>query len=278
MMQSDARELLNIEHLRVQNVEGLQDKKLKGVSTDSRRVKPGEVFFAIRGEKFDGHDFVSDAAQRGCLAAVVEDRLLPSAVRVENLPLLILNDSTKALGDFARFYKRKFDIPVIAVTGSNGKTTTKEMIAEVLGEKFTVLKTEGNLNNHIGVPQTLFRLEKKHDVAVIELGTNHFGEIDYLCTVAEPTYGLITNVGRAHLEFFGSLEGVAQAKGELFERLQPRGFGFVNADDRRVVDKARKLRRKLTYGFEEKRANIKGRFLGLNDRVQPSFSFGGLSL
>ncbi len=278
MMELDARELFNIEHLRVQNVQGLQGKKLKGVSTDSRTIKPGEIFFAIRGEHFDGHEFVSDAAARSCAAAVVEDRFVPSASRVEDLPLLFVRNSTKALGDFARFYRRKFDIPLIAVTGSNGKTMTKEMIAEVLGEKFSVLKTEGNLNNHIGVPQTLFRLEKRHDVAVIELGTNHFGEINYLCTVAEPTHGLITNVGRAHLEFFGSLDGVAEAKGELFEWLQPRGFGFVNADDRRVVQKARKLKRKLTYGFEEKRANIKGRFLGLNEHVQPSFSFGGRSL
>jgi UDP-N-acetylmuramoyl-tripeptide--D-alanyl-D-alanine ligase len=278
MIQLDVRELLNIEHLRVENFQGLQGKLLKGVSTDSRKIVPGEVFFAIRGDKFDGHDFLSEAAQRGCLAAVVEDRPIPSKEGAKDLPLLVVKNSAKSLGDFARLYRQKFDIPVIAVTGSNGKTTTKEMIAEVLREKFTVLKTEGNLNNHIGVPQTLFRLEKKHDVAVIEVGTNHSGEIDYLCRVAHPTHGLITNVGRAHLEFFGSLDGVAEAKGELFEWLGKRGFGFVNADDNRVVEKARRLRRKLTYGFETKRASVKGRFLGLSDRVQPRFSFGGRSL
>ncbi len=278
MMQLDARELLNITHLRAQNVDVFQGKKLKGVSTDSRTVKSGDVFFAIRGEKFDGHTFVLEAFGRGCVVAVVEERPIPSLPDGKNLCLIFVSNSVHALGEFAHLYRRKFDLPLIAVTGSNGKTTTKEMIAGVLRENFTVLKTEGNLNNHIGVPQTLFRLEKQHDVAVIELGTNHFGEIERLCKVAEPTHGMVTNVGRAHLEFFGTLEGVAKAKGELFEWLEPRGFGFVNADDPYVVREAKNLKRKLTYGFKGKRAGVWGRFLGLNERVQPRFSVGGRPL
>jgi UDP-N-acetylmuramoyl-tripeptide--D-alanyl-D-alanine ligase len=273
MMQLDALELLNIEHLRAHNVDGLQGKRLRGVSTDSRTVKAGDVFFAIKGEKFDGHAFVAGAFSQGCIAAVVEERFEEHAAGIAGAPLFFVRDSIRALGQFARWYRRRFDIPIVAVTGSNGKTTTKEMIAAVLGQKFAVLKTEGNLNNHIGVPMTLFRLDRRHDVAVVEMGTNHFGEIDYLCSVAEPTHGLITNIARAHLEFFGDLGGVATAKGEMFDWLSSRGTGFVNADDPVVVERARRLKHRFTYGFGGKRANVKGRFLGLNEKVQPRFSF-----
>jgi len=273
-MRLDARELLNIEHVRVKNVDRLQGKRLKGVSTDSRTVKPGDVFFAIKGEKFDGHAFVAEAFSHGCTAAVVEERLPQTSPGLVDFPLLVVKDTIRALGQFARWYRQRFDIPVISITGSNGKTTTKEMIAAVLDQKFSVLKTEGNLNNHIGVPMTLFRLDKKHDVAVVEMGTNHFGEIEYLCSVAEPTHGLITNIARAHLEFFGSLEGVARAKGETFDWLASQGIGFVNADDPLVVGRAKVLKRRFTYGFGGKRVNVRGRFLGFNEKVQPRFSFG----
>jgi UDP-N-acetylmuramoyl-tripeptide--D-alanyl-D-alanine ligase len=273
MMQLDARELLNIEHLRVQNVDALQGKRLRGVSTDSRTVKAGDVFFAIKGERFDGHAFVAGVFSQGCIAAVVEERFKEHDASLEGVPLLFVKDSIRALGQFAQWYRRKFDIPVVAITGSNGKTTTKEMIAAVLGQKYAVLKTEGNLNNHIGVPMTLFRLDKRHDVAVVEMGTNHFGEIDYLCSVAEPTHGLITNIARAHLEFFSGLEGVAKAKGEMFDWLSSRGTGFVNVDDPLVVERAKSLKHRFSYGLAGKRANVKGRFLGLNEKVQPRFSF-----
>src|SRR5262249_6697413 len=154
----------------------------------------------------------------------------------------------------------KFSIPFLAVAGSNGKTTTKEMISKVLKSRFSVLSTEGNLNNHIGVPRTLFRLNKKHEVAVVEIGTNHPGELTYLCSILEPTHGLITNVGREHLEFFKTLGGVANAEGELFEALAHGGTGFVNADDRRVAAQATRLRRRVSYGFTKGsiRGTIKG--------------------
>jgi UDP-N-acetylmuramoyl-tripeptide--D-alanyl-D-alanine ligase len=278
MMRVDARELLNIECVRVQNVDKLRGKRLKGVSTDSRTVKSGDVFFAVRGERFDGHAFVAEAFSRGCTAAVVEERLPRSTPGLDNSPIIFVKDTIRALGEFARWYRRRFDIPIIAVTGSNGKTTTKEMIAAVLGQEFSTLKTEGNLNNHIGVPMTLFRLDKKHDAAVVEMGTNHFGELEYLCSVTEPTHGLVTNIARAHLEFFGSLEGVARAKGEAFDWLASRGVGFVNVDDPLVVERAKVLKHRFTYGFGGKRVNVRGRFLGFNERVQPRFSFGGYPL
>ncbi|MGA9363799.1 MAG: UDP-N-acetylmuramoyl-tripeptide--D-alanyl-D-alanine ligase [Bacteroidota bacterium] len=278
MMRLDARELLNIEHVRLQNVDRLRGKRLKGVSTDSRTVRPGDVFFAVKGERFDGHAFVAEAFSHGCTAAVVEKRLPRATQGLDNFPILFVKDSIHALGQFARWYRRKFDIPIIAVTGSNGKTTTKEMIAAVLGQEFSVLKTEGNLNNHIGVPMTLFRLDKKYGAAVVEMGTNHFGELEYLCSVAEPTHGLITNIARAHLEFFGSLEGVARAKGEAFDWLASRGVGFVNVDDPLVVERAKVLKHRFTYGFGGKRVNVRGRLLGFNEKVQPRFSFGGYPL
>jgi len=278
MMRLDARELLNIEHVCVRNVDRLQGERIKGVSTDSRTVKPGEVFFAIKGERLDGHAFVAEAVSHGCTAAVVEEISAPTLPELDDFPLLVVKNTILALGQFARWYRRKFDIPIIAVTGSNGKTTTKEMIAEVLGQKFFVLKTEGNLNNHLGVPFTLFRLEKKHGAAVVEMGTNHFGELEYLCSIAEPTHGLITNIARAHLEFFGSLEGVARAKGETFDWLASRGLGFVNVDDPLVVERAKVLKRKYTYGFGGKRVNVRGRLLGFNEKVEPRFSFGGYPL
>jgi len=275
MMDLDARELLQIELRRVTNLDALQGKKIKGVSTDSRSTKPGDVFFAIRGERFDGHDFVRDAFSRGCVTAVVEESFRGGEQEWSKLPLIYVENSVRALGQFARRYRRKFDIPVLAITGSNGKTTTKEMVGTVLKQKWNVLKTEGNLNNQIGIPHTLFRLERKHEVAVVEMATNHFGEIEYLCTVAEPTHGMITNIGRAHLEFFGDLHGVAKEKAKLFEWLGATGTGFVNTDDRLIVEKAKTLRHKFTYGFQGKRVNVTGRFLGLNEAAQPKFSFGG---
>ena len=278
MMRLDARELLNIDHVRVQNVDRLRGKRLRGVSTDSRTVRQGDVFFAVKGERFDGHAFVAEAFSHGCTAAVVEERLPRSVLGLDNFPIIFVKDTIRALGEFARWYRRRFDIPIIAITGSNGKTTTKEMIAEVLGEKFAVLKTEGNLNNHIGVPMTLFRLDRRHDAAVVEMGTNHFGELEYLCSVAEPTHGMITNIARAHLEFFGSLEGVAKAKGEAFDWLASRGVGFVNVDDPLVVERAKVLKRRFRYGFGGKRVNVRGRFLGFNEKVQPRISFGGRTL
>ncbi len=263
-------DLLSLPGARGYNIEGMGQRTFKGVSTDSRTTKQGEIFFAIRGERLDGHEFVGRAFENGALIAVIHT---PQSIDMfKTHPLLLVEDSTKALGKLAKNYRRKFDIPIIAVAGSNGKSTTKDMIAAVLGKKYNVLKTEGNLNNHIGVPHTLFRLQQKHDLAVIEIGTNHFGELSYLCEILEPTHGLITNVGREHLEFFGDVKGAAKAEGELYESLGRSGIGFINADDPWVVRKAKVVKRKVTYGFAKTNVHIRGRFLGINDRARAAFS------
>ena len=249
-------DLLSIKHLRRMNVDVLHGKRFSGVSTDSRAIRRGDVFVALRGENFDGHEFIGEAFQRGAVCAVVEGGTKVAAF--PGHPMLIVEDTTKTFGKLANVYRKKFDIPVIVVAGSNGKTTTKEMISAVLGTTYSVLSTEGNLNNHIGVPRTLFRLHERHEVAVIEAGTNHFGELAYLCRILEPTHGLITNIGREHLEFFGNLSGVARAEGEVFTALGRTGTGYVNVDDARIVAQAGKLRKKISYGFTKSNVSVAG--------------------
>ncbi len=202
------------------------DREVAGLSIDTRTLVPGEVFVALRGERADGHDFVAAAALRGAAAAIVA-RPVPVA-----LPQLIVADTTRALADLARAWRARFDLPLVGVGGSNGKTTTKEMIAAILGRMGPVLATRGNLNNHIGVPLTLFRLEAAHRSAVIEMGANHAGEIAALVDIARPTVGLITNAGAEHLEGFGSLEGVAAAEGEMVAGLDAGATAVINAGDR----------------------------------------------
>lgn len=264
-------ELLGIPHV---NAIGLRKKgsaRCTGVSTDSRTVKQGNLFLAIRGELFDGHNFLTKAVESGSSAIVVDRRWAesnPVLLSSLDVPKLVVEDTVVALGELARTYRRKFKIPVIVIGGSNGKTTTKDMVTSVLASKFPVLATEGNLNNHIGVPHTLFRLEKKHRIAVIEIGTNHFGELDYLCNIVEPTHALITNIGHEHLEFFGSLDGVAKAEGEVFEWLRNNrtraGTGFINSDDERIVRQAKGLKRVISYGFGKKALTVKGSILSTN--------------
>jgi UDP-N-acetylmuramoyl-tripeptide--D-alanyl-D-alanine ligase len=183
-------------------------------------------------------------------------------------PRLVVDDTTKALGDLAAYYRAKFKIPFIAIAGSNGKTTTKNMISAVLGTKYNVLATEGNLNNQIGVPQTLFRLADSHDVAVVEIGTNHFGELAYLCKILAPTHGLITNIGHEHLEFFRTLDGVAKAEGELITWLRSRkGTFFLNKDDGRLVKQTRvsKGMKVIPFGFRARATAVKGTLASVNE-------------
>ena len=242
---------------------------VRGVSTDSRTVAAGDLFVALRGERFDGHRFLDEAARRGAVGAIVA--VAPE--RDQGLPVVVVADTLVALGELGRFYRRRFSIPVIAIAGSNGKTTTKEMIAAVLGTRYTVLATEGNLNNQIGVPLTLFRLERKHEVAVIEIGTNHPGEIRSLCEILEPTHGLVTGIGREHLEFFGSLDGVAREEGALLESLRGvRGAeAFINADDPRLLAMTGGLKRIVSYGFRRRRLDLRGRGLRLDAEARPQF-------
>ncbi len=197
-----------------------------GFSTDTRTLQPGEVFIALRGERFDGHDFVAEAAARGAAAAIVE-RPLP-----EPFPQVVVPDTLAALAHIARWYRMQHTGPVIAVAGSAGKTTTKEMIAALLSQRYRVLKSYGNYNNHIGVALTLLQWQPQDEIIVLELGTNHPGEIAALCEIAQPTMGLITLIGPEHLEFFHTVEQVAEEELTLFRYLVKRqGMMVVNADD-----------------------------------------------
>ncbi|NNG13648.1 MAG: UDP-N-acetylmuramoyl-tripeptide--D-alanyl-D-alanine ligase [Gammaproteobacteria bacterium] len=201
------------------------DVHFKGVSTDTRSVQQGELFVALQGERFDAHEFIAEAAASGAVAAIVS-RPVEAGV-----PVLLVEDTQLALGKLASVWRGKFSIPVVAITGSNGKTTVKEMIASILRVKGQPLVTQGNLNNEIGVPLTLLDMDASHSHAVIEMGANHAGEIAYLVSLADPDVGVVTNAMSAHLEGFGSLDGVAQAKGEMFEALSESDTAIVNADD-----------------------------------------------
>ena len=205
---------------------GSPDAAVKNVCTDSRAAKPGDVFFAIKGEKFDGHDFIAEVAAKDVAAIVVEK--IPA--KLPNCAVLLVKDVRVALGKFAAAYRQEFSLPVIAVGGSNGKTTTKELLASVLRQKFATLWSEASFNNDIGVPMTLLRLDKTHQAAVLEVGTNHPGELAPLVKMIAPKLGIITSIGREHLEFFGDVAGVAQEEGNLAEQLPADGKLFVNGD------------------------------------------------
>ncbi len=266
------RDLEKIPHREFLQREILAHRAATGVSTDSRSTRSGDLFVALRGPTYDGHRFTGQAFAAGAVAAVVDEEFDVS--QVSGKPLLRVTDTTLALGAVARVYRDRFSIPFLAVGGSNGKTTTKEMIAGVLREKYNVLSTEGNLNNQIGVPMTLFRLSRKHEVAVIEIGTNHPGEIALLCEILRPTHGVITNIGREHLEFFGSVDGVAEEEGTLFNALSGTGgTALVGTDDPRVRAAARRVKRKVTYGFRSRAASVRGRGVTLDGDGRASFEF-----
>ena len=210
-------------------VRGHSSVTASGVAIDSRRLIPGEAFVAIRGKRLDGHRFIEDAAHRGASCLIVSHVPTPTNGS-SSLPTILVRDTTEALGDLARFHRRRLGQPVIAITGSCGKTTTKELIAHLLGGGEDVLKTTGTQNNHIGVPLTLLRMTPRHRMAVVELGSNHPGEIAYLSAIAEPDVAVITNVGPVHLEFFGSLMGVLQEKLSLLDAVPPEGSVVLPGD------------------------------------------------
>ena len=203
------------------------------ITTDSRECPKGSIFLALKGESFDGNKFAASALEKGCSYAIVDE---PEYKQDERF--ILVDNCLQTFKDLAREHRRQFDIPVIGITGTNGKTTTKELIAAVLSQKYNVLYTQGNFNNDVGVPKTLFRLTKEHEIAVIEMGASHPGDIKTLVETAEPTCGLITNVGRAHLQGFGSFEGVIKTKGELYDflRSQKDSLIFINADNEYLMD------------------------------------------
>ena len=212
------------------------------ITTDSRDCPEGSIFLALKGESFNGNKFAVSALEKGCSYAIVDEELdnLDGLDNLEDLEKRIIkvDDCLQTFKDLAREHRRQFDIPVIGITGTNGKTTTKELVAAVLSQQYNVLYTQGNFNNDVGVPKTLFRLTKEHEIAVIEMGASHPGDIKTLAETAEPTCGLITNVGKAHLQGFGSFEGVIKTKCELYDFLRTRenGLIFINADNDYLVD------------------------------------------
>lgn len=216
------------------------------ISTDTRKIAPGSLFFALKGDKFDANAFAGQAIAAGAAYAIIDN----AAYRLDEQYILV-DDVLTALQDLARHHRRQLNIPVVGLTGTNGKTTTKELINAVLSQHFNTYATQGNLNNHIGVPLTILSINATHEAAVIEMGANHQKEIGLLCTISQPTHGLITNVGKAHLEGFGGVEGVKKGKGELYDYMKAtNGITFVNSDSADLVamQYARSLKNVVMYG------------------------------
>ena len=217
------------------------------VQTDSRKVKTGDLFFALKGENFNGNFFAKQALDAGAAYAIIDE-----SKNFEDARLIKVDDVLSTLQQLAKFHREQFSIPVIAVTGSNGKTTTKELIHEVLTTTYKTYTTKGNLNNHIGIPLTLLSIKKDAEIVVIEMGANHQKEIEGYCKYTQPTHGIITNIGKAHLEGFGGEEGVIKGKGELFEYLKMHnGIAFVNNDSEVLVEISKGIKTKFTYGTKD---------------------------
>lgn len=244
--------------------------KSTGVSTDTRRIGPGNLFFALKGPNFNANEFAPKALEMGASVVVIDD---PKYWVEDDERYFICEDVLTTLQNLATFHRRKFNIPVIGLTGSNGKTTSKELLNAVLNQKFNTLATIGNLNNHIGVPLTLLRLKPEHEIAIIEMGANKQGDIKELCDIAEPTHGFITNIGKAHLEGMGGPEGVLKTKTELFQHLrETKGTVFINSQDPILSNMAKRFENPVLYPAKGDFCEVN--FLGADPFVK--FSVEGL--
>jgi len=229
------------------------------VTTDSRNVSKGCVFVALKGEHFDGNDFAVRAAEEGVAACVIADR----QDLLEHERLFVVDDSLETLQELAAYHRKKMGLPIIGITGTNGKTTTKELVSAVLAKKFNVVFTQGNFNNHLGVPLTLLKIKPETEIAVVEMGANHPGEIKQLANIVKPDFGIITNIGKAHLEGFGGFEGVIRTKNEMYQHIaEHNGMLFVNNDNELLTDLSRNIN-KVTYGTTDD-ADVKGKMLSAN--------------
>jgi len=236
------------------------------ICTDSREAKNNTIFFALKGENFDGNNFANDAINKGCEIAVVDDPKI-----VENDKFVLVPDVLKTLHSIALSHRNIFNIPFIGITGTNGKTTTKELISTVLGKKYKTYATKGNYNNHIGVPITILSIKNDAEIAVVEMGANHVGEIHELCQLAKPSYGIITNIGKAHLEGFKNIENITKAKSELYEYIKNNnGKVFVNYDDPKLFKLSGNLP-KITYG-KSQNADYFGEIHKTNKFLKITFS------
>lgn len=232
-------------------LQGSLEAAFRGISTDTRTIKPKELFLAIEGDNFNGHSFIKKAIEKKATGAIVSENRRNAYPK--DFVAILVEDTVKALADIANFHRKKFDIPVIAVTGSNGKTTTKDMISRVLSEKYNVLSCQGTHNNHIGVPSTLLQLNARHEVVVLELGTSHKGEISNLSRIAIPDIAVFTNVGPSHLEFFKNIKSVFDEKISLLKNLRPKGTVVINKDDcslHKIESKYKKRFKILSYSVK----------------------------
>jgi len=232
---------------------GVREGKISGVSIDSRTIEEGEIFFALKGERFDGHDFLGEAMEKGAKAAVVSRK----RKFISKMPVIKVTDTLIALQELAKFYRQKFRPVVIGVTGSNGKTTTKDMIKALLSSKYRVVATPGNFNNLVGLPLTLFEISPQTQFLVLEMATNHPGEIKRLSEISLPQIGVITNIGATHLQFFRCISKVLSAKMELVQLLPPRGKVVLNIDDCHLRSQFRKIRQKIVTFGTKPQANVR---------------------
>lgn len=241
------------------------EELIRSISTDTRTLRPGDLFLALRGEVHDGHAFLAQAIDKGAKGIVISEPGLAEKYMTRDLNIILVDNTLHGLHRLALWHRQKFDVPVIGITGSNGKTTTKDMVAAVLNEKFNVLKTEGNYNNEIGLPLTLLKLLPEHEAVVLEMGMRGLGEIDVLCQIANPTAGVITNIGVTHFELLGSVENIAKAKGELLEHIPTSGFALLNGEDEWSHRLGSLCRGKvLFFGFSQQ-AHIKAENVSLGE-------------
>ncbi|HYF03659.1 MAG TPA: UDP-N-acetylmuramoyl-tripeptide--D-alanyl-D-alanine ligase, partial [Patescibacteria group bacterium] len=249
---------------------------ITGISTDTRTLEQGNLFISLKGENFDGHSKINDAISRGAVAVLVQADIFKefSAELSTNSPAyphIIVENSLKALGSLGNFHRKRFNFPVVAIAGAAGKTSTKDITAHVLSQKFNVFKTQANYNNQIGVPLTILQLTSEHSAAVIEIGTNEPGEIGILSNILEPTHGLITNIGKEHLEKLIDLDGVEREETALFQNLNTRGCGsFVNFDDPRLKKYAALSLKSITFGID-RNADVHAE-ITLNEFTQPEMA------
>jgi len=254
-------------------IQGDAQTSFTGVSTDSRSIKPGELFFALRGGNFDGHRFSPEAMQRGGKGAVVQEAIEPLSDKA--IPIIKVSDTLQALGDLAHLWRKRHPMPLIAVVGSNGKTTTKEMAAAILGKRYKVMKNPGNLNNLIGLPLSLLKMNSQDGVAVLEMGMNRTEEILRLTQIAEPDLGILTTIGPVHLEGLGSIEGVMEAKGELLEGMGAQARLIFNADDPRVVQLSQRFAGNKTSFGVHNRADWMATDIRIQEDGRVSFQLQG---
>ncbi len=238
-------------------INGDRELRIGGISTDTRRLRPGDCFLALTGERFDGHCFIPSALERGARAFIVSCGRREDFPATDGVAVIEVSDTLFALGELARYWRRRHSIPIACVTGSNGKTSTKEILASILGQRHNVLKNQGNFNNRIGVPLTLLSLDSLHEAAVVEMGINMPGEMARLCEIAGPTLGIITNVHPAHLEGLRSLDGILAEKSLLWDALPTSGVAVVNLDDPRLAQRSRLLKcRTVTYSLQDASADV----------------------